>query len=181
MVLFSMSIQNIWMKWNTNPVTYSFSEKQVSISSIPFPMITVCPETKTMRDKLDLISVYYSKLMNVSKSKFYFVEFFSPMIPIKSSLQFRKMRLDAIVHLCKNFSHSIQFYGLEWIYDDFTEEWIYDVIADMAPSFNNTHHECRWKRVQGHNCYQNFVHVLTEKGLCYAINVVNSHEIYTEQ
>lgn len=68
-VLFSMSIQNIWMKWHKNPVTYSFSEKQVSISSIPFPTVTICPETKTKKAKLDLISVYYSKLMNLTEEQ----------------------------------------------------------------------------------------------------------------
>lgn len=35
------------------------SENQNTIGEIPFPMVTICPITKTSKDQLDLDSVYY--------------------------------------------------------------------------------------------------------------------------
>lgn len=46
------------MKWNETPVTLSFTEKEATISMIPFPAITICPETKANKDKLDLMAAY---------------------------------------------------------------------------------------------------------------------------
>lgn len=37
------------MNWCNNPVTMSITEKQVPISTIPFPMVAVCPEIKIHR------------------------------------------------------------------------------------------------------------------------------------
>lgn len=48
------SIQNIWSKWNEDPKIMNFVEKSMSISSIPFPTVTVCPQTKVLSYKLDL-------------------------------------------------------------------------------------------------------------------------------
>lgn len=48
------SIQNIWTKWNENPVTISFTEKEFPISAIPFPTVTICPDIKTVKEKLDI-------------------------------------------------------------------------------------------------------------------------------
>lgn len=37
------SIQNIWEKWTETPLVMSLSEKELTVSEIPFPMVTVCP------------------------------------------------------------------------------------------------------------------------------------------
>lgn len=39
-------IYKTWLKWKTNPVIISFDEKMSSISQIPFPAVTICPEQK---------------------------------------------------------------------------------------------------------------------------------------
>lgn len=57
-----LSIQDVWVKWGESPVTMSFTEKELSISAIPFPTVTICPETKTIKKKLDVPSVCDSLL-----------------------------------------------------------------------------------------------------------------------
>lgn len=52
--LCSSSIHSIWIEWKEKPVKMSFSEEPVSISSIPFPTVTFCPETKVTRHKFKL-------------------------------------------------------------------------------------------------------------------------------
>lgn len=51
-------IRNVWIKWRDNPVTMTMNEKQIPISTIPFPTVTICPEIKTYKVKLDISRVY---------------------------------------------------------------------------------------------------------------------------
>lgn len=47
-------IENVWVKWCNDPVKMTMAEKPSPISLIPFPTVTICPETKTYKSKLDL-------------------------------------------------------------------------------------------------------------------------------
>lgn len=46
------------MKWHNNLVKIDIDGKEDSISNIPFPTVTICPETKTYKDKLDFVSLF---------------------------------------------------------------------------------------------------------------------------
>lgn len=52
--LCSSMIHNVWIQWLEDPVTISWSKKSSFIESIPFPTVTICPEIKTMKHKLDV-------------------------------------------------------------------------------------------------------------------------------
>lgn len=54
----STLIQNVWIKWRDTPVKMTMYEKQFTISAVPFPTVTICPETKVHRSKLDLERLY---------------------------------------------------------------------------------------------------------------------------
>lgn len=53
-------IHNIWTHWRNNPVTMSFAEEDLPISTIPFPTVTICPEIKTNFLKSSLSSILKS-------------------------------------------------------------------------------------------------------------------------
>lgn len=58
------------MEWCESPVSVTFTERDAPISAIPFPMVTICPETKTTKEKLDLFSTYHAikdQKMNLSE------------------------------------------------------------------------------------------------------------------
>lgn len=63
---------------------------------------------------------------------------------------------------------------------EFADEWIYDVMTDIAPTFRDTVEFCVW-RLKTINCSDYFVPMLTEIGHCFAFNALNSHEIYTDE
>lgn len=44
-------IRNVSIKWMDYPVRFSLTEKPVEIKAIPFPMVTICPETKAQKYK----------------------------------------------------------------------------------------------------------------------------------
>lgn len=64
--LCGLLVKDIWIKWQENPVTMSFTEKPLHFSSIPFPTITICPEMKTVKKKFD-ISNTLNHLANLSE------------------------------------------------------------------------------------------------------------------
>lgn len=44
------SIKDTWTKWDENPVIMKVTESQ--ISTIPFPMVTICPHAKILKPGL---------------------------------------------------------------------------------------------------------------------------------
>lgn len=62
-------IENVWIEWCDNPVKMTMTEKPLPISSIPFPTVTICPETKTYKSKLDLthLNEMPKKMWNLSE------------------------------------------------------------------------------------------------------------------
>lgn len=66
-----MLIFNVWMKWQLSPVIVSFDEKSTPIWHIPFPAVTICPETKARTDILNFTQSY-TNLYNTVKETGYF-------------------------------------------------------------------------------------------------------------
>lgn len=62
----SILIQNMYAKWNEDPIIISFATQPSSVWEIPFPAVTVCPETKTDRKLFNYTRVY--KLLASSTS-----------------------------------------------------------------------------------------------------------------
>lgn len=84
-------------------------------------------------------------------------------------------RFKALVHIC-DFS---------WLKDDsFPEQYandnIYSVIKSIAPTLADTIFKCEFLH-QSVPCSTLFAPILTEEGLCFAFNALNSHEVYTDE
>ena len=82
--------------------------------------------------------------------------------------------MNALAHLCEHLSDRYDFE------EDYSGEWIYGIFGDVAPSLNDTLTHCMWLNKDG-PCAKMFVPVLTENGLCFTYNALNSHEIYTNE
>lgn len=52
-------ILNIWDKWNQSPVIVSFAERSTPVWQIPFPAVTICPETKAKTGLLNFTEIYH--------------------------------------------------------------------------------------------------------------------------
>lgn len=64
--------------------------------------------------------------------------------------------------------------------EHFVNSSVFDLIEEMAPYLNDTVIECKWP-YDGDTCSEIFVPVLTEEGLCFAFNILNSGDIYTDK
>lgn len=48
-------VRDIWVEWENHPVTI-VEHESVYYWDIPYPTVTICPETKMLRHKLDIAS-----------------------------------------------------------------------------------------------------------------------------
>lgn len=52
-------ILNVYNKWDQSPVIVSFDEKSTPVWEIPFPAVTLCPETKVLASYLNYTDTYH--------------------------------------------------------------------------------------------------------------------------
>lgn len=86
----------------------------------------------------------------------------------------RVARIEALIHLCRFYAPNVHFSN--W----FTNASIYDLIQDMAPSFQHTLLYCMWQ-YKDDQCSTFFTEILTDEGLCFTFNALNSQDIYTNE
>lgn len=84
------------------------------------------------------------------------------------------MRIKALMHICPVLSHHIPFN------DSVANESIYNIIQDIAPKVLESTYKCTWKRYE-FICFELIKPTLTEDGVCFTFNALNSHEIYTDE
>lgn len=60
LILCGTLIRKVWIKWDQSPVIVSFAEKSTPVWEIPFPAVTICPETKSYMNKLNFTDVYHT-------------------------------------------------------------------------------------------------------------------------
>lgn len=88
---------------------------------------------------------------------------------------FRRIQMETLVHICQfYFPENVDFEN--WMAD----QSIYFHIQDMALNINETLFNCHWKG-KTDSCLRLFTPVLTDEGVCFTFNALNSHEIFTER
>lgn len=50
--------EEVHKKWQKSPVIVSFAERYTRVSEIPFPAVTICPETKARSSLLNFTYLY---------------------------------------------------------------------------------------------------------------------------
>lgn len=83
------------------------------------------------------------------------------------------MRLNALAHICPLLPNYVKFN------DTFTNDTIYDTIQEMAFEYPKDIEGCSFKGVK--SCTDLLQPLMTEDGLCFTFNALNSHEIYTNE
>lgn len=57
----SISIYAVYKKWDTSPVIVTFATRGTPMYSIPFPAVTVCPESKSIQNLFNFTRILQKK------------------------------------------------------------------------------------------------------------------------
>ncbi|XP_037031858.1 pickpocket protein 28-like isoform X2 [Bradysia coprophila] len=153
-------IQNVYIKWDQSPVIVSFAEKSTPVWEIPFPAVTICPETKANMSQLNFTHVYH--------------QIAATLKPPFNITDEEDELMAAVVQICD--SHLTD--GFE-VGTNFTNSSITDLLRDTAPSSNDTLFICKFRNTVDY-CQKYFEEIMTEEGLCFTFNVLNGSELYNE-
>ncbi|KAK9883370.1 hypothetical protein WA026_001542 [Henosepilachna vigintioctopunctata] len=142
-------ITQTWLKWELSPVLVSFARSPTPVWSIPFPAVTVCPETKSRQRFFNYTNAYWNNMnKNISKEE---LDYFNTVSLVCDDF------------LNREGNQTTSFASLEFL-------------REAAPSFEEMLWSCKWTLVN-ETCANFFVPTLTEDGICYTFNMLDREEL----
>ena len=157
----SILIYKIYNKWQLSPVIVSFAEKSTPVWEIPFPAITICPETKVTNDDLAFTKAYTTIVST------------TPGEPYNLTTD-ELNKVEALAQVCDLHlfkDHNISS-GIEL-------NEIVPTLQQISPDLNQTMMFCRWRN-EMQDCTDMFSEIITEEGSCHTFNMLDSSELFKE-
>ncbi|KAL9702252.1 hypothetical protein quinque_005770 [Culex quinquefasciatus] len=157
-------IQNIYYRWDHKPVIVSFDEKPTSVLQIPFPAVTICPETK-----------YRPECLNFSALS---EKFFEGNVTGKDTVNEEEIQtLLSLIQICdRHYSHEpyqsmLAKYNLHGN--------IVETLRQLSPGKpKKVLFQCRMSM---YSCVDWFKETLTDEGICYTLNLLPQKEIFRQE
>ena len=147
----------MYNEWQNKP--FISSENSTEIWQIPFPAVTICPETKVISKHLNFTNSYQT--INGTK--------LGGIYNLKND---ELKKLEALAQICEPnlFDHDTINSGLEL-------DEIVSTLQAISPKVQSTFRECYWER-NWQYCDVIFPALMTEEGSCFTFNMLNSSEIF---
>lgn len=90
---------------------------------------------------------------------------------------YRINRLDALTQICDAESFAI--FSIISTAFEATHESVVQTLNDMSVKLNDSMQSCKWRKMS--DCPKLFKTILTEDGICFTFNSLNSQDIYTDE
>ena len=143
-------------KYLYSAVTVTLDESLTPVWDIPFPAVTICPETKTLKKHVHFSYAYFN-------------------FDSKNLTNDQLRNLEAVVQVCD--SHL--FMGKK-IQSGLNSSEIVSTLMEIAMPFNETLMFCLWRN-QIKICSDLFSQTITEDGVCFTSNDLDITEIFKEE
>ncbi|XP_073811878.1 pickpocket protein 28-like [Musca autumnalis] len=162
-------IVKVYVKWSETPVIVTFSEKSTPIWNIPFPRVTICPETKRAINRtdpsyFDLLRTLVSYIDN-DKGEYY-----------ANYSRHEHEETLTLMHICQpgilNFL----------MFPNNTETDTIDYVENlnnMLTDFQKLFVSCKWFG-QYIPCKDLLTKVYTDEGICYTFNSLTAEDLYRD-
>ncbi|XP_068913457.1 pickpocket protein 28-like [Tenebrio molitor] len=148
-------IYTIYDKYERSPVIVTFATKETPIYKIPFPAVTICPESKAAKEKFSYSATVLNKLDN------------------NNSNPEENQRLDYMSFLCDDYDlvpHSKN--------ETFSNHFL-DTIDEIKPNFLDRVYNCTFMGREL-KCRDILIPVLTDEGVCYSFNILDRSQIFND-
>ncbi|KAM3957840.1 pickpocket protein 28-like [Aphomia sociella] len=158
-------IRAVWIKWQTSPVIVSFSEKFVPVEMVPFPSITICPETKIRPSVYNFTSNYETYVKNLKRTN------------LTEDEKAARIKLQDISLICQlpNIMTHVKTGRTA------TNSSIIEIFKEVQPSIEDSMFSCVWRDDESINCSELFSTVITDKGVCFNFNSLSTNEVLNMQ
>lgn len=84
--------------------------------------------------------------------------------------------MNAVIQLCEQkYVNDINYD----IFMNFSDHSIFDLLREMSPKFEDSVLHCAWL-YQSDDCKVDFKTIITEEGICFTFNALNSRDVYTD-
>ncbi|XP_045476430.1 pickpocket protein 28-like isoform X2 [Harmonia axyridis] len=164
-------IYKVFHKWSTTPVLVSLSTQEIPIYEIPFPAVTICPETKISHRCLDYTKVLLAKnkgnLSSISAMESRNFDFMMPLC--KSDNHDSKLRQEEEISMKSRGS----FQASENL-DDYSS-----FLSECRAVDLSTNAYCQWMGNDA-ECEKILTPILTDEGLCYSFKMFDVRDIYSD-
>ncbi|XP_050080483.1 pickpocket protein 28-like [Anopheles maculipalpis] len=152
-------------KWVEKPMIVSFSAKPIPVWKLPFPAITICPQTRIDVEKFNITKVFLGARANKT------------LTPD----EWHKLRV--LTHVCSSVMRSKNdFYGTSGATSDGTlvadNEQVVEQLVNMSIPYDELFVTCMWS-FNFRPCEALWARKVTENGICYSFNMLSSAELYT--
>lgn len=146
-----MSMRHVYDKRENKPVMISLSKKLAPTSDIPFPAVTICPETKAKCNIINMTSLVMQNNSNFSEQV--------------------AQKVSALSQICyDNVDSKI----IENIINSTYETGnVVELLEEMSPSLEDIFSECRFGSWRPSNCSDLFFKTVTDAGICFTFNMLN--------
>jgi acid-sensing ion channel, other len=148
---------NTFLKWYINP-DIGMRKEIFNIRELPFPAITICPQTKTKIEHLSFRETY----------KTYWENF-----KLKAS-DADAAKFESLLHVCEpELSYNIQLNDSKAL----KGHEIVRILKEISYSTNDSMMFCKF-RSELRDCTSLFKEVITSLGVCYSMNMLNYNDIF---